>query len=384
MRKEFIGLLVLLTTACEPAAEQPEIPELTLTPLQSWLFSSGPWGSAGAAVIDSTGNAIVAYSADGVVLSLDPSGEEAWRYGRTGGGPGEFTSIGSISVAGDTLFLADYTQQRMTRLSRRGELIGTGPARVPGFGGFHRLEGGDLAFTPYPPAASPEWSEGMALLRLDALGNVADTLAAYDLETFQISVADGTDRYFVGQPFSKDAIVRVSPFGDVVAIVNRDVEDVRGSGSIATVRWANLEGDTIATQRVPFPAVRLSRSTRDSMLARIDSALPALRSVRQAAHEQAFLPAVLPPVTRALVGGGGEVWLRGAAGGADSVTWIGVRADSGALGALQLAAGSLILASNGCYLLLSEQNALGVESLSLGTICREADALPTVRAGEPR
>ena len=84
---------------------------------------------------------------------------------------------------------------------------------------------------------------------------------------------------------------------------------------------------------------------------------------------QAFLPAILPPVTRVQVGGQGEVWLRGAQSEADSVTWMGVAPGEGAFGALRLPASSRILASHGCYLLLSHLDALEVESLSLATIC---------------
>lgn len=367
--RRILCCLIALTTACDPASELPEPPALELITLYDRKMSDNLWGASGPAVVDSTGAAIVGFPTDGVVLALDPAGQTVWRHGRTGGGPGEFMNIGAISVDADTIYVADYAQQRFVTLSLHGDVIDTAPARLPGFGGFHRLQGGDLAFSPFPAAASLLPGDETALLRLDPAGVITDTLATFALNTFQISVADGSDRYFVGQPLSDDPIVRVSSFGDGIVRVDRRVNDAGRSLLTATVRWIDLAGDTVATQSVPFPAAPLSRSTRDSILAQIDSALPPVRSVRKAAADLAFLPRNLPPVTRAVVGGGGEVWLRGAGDGGGDVTWISVAAETGVMGSVRLAESSRILASHGCYLLISQRGALDVESIVLATIC---------------
>lgn len=372
VRNSTAALLALALVSCDSAAVDPEYEVLPFTSLYRWEFPDGPWSSAGAAAMDASGTSIVGFSADGTVLALDPRGTVKWRFGRRGEGPGEFGSIGSISVVGDTVFVADPAQQRMVKLSQDGELLGTTRLQLPGFGIPYRLAGGDFAFSAYPAAAAIVPGYELLTLRINSVGVALDTLARVGLETFQISVSHGSQMSFTAHPLPGDPIVRVAPTGELLVRVERRGSADGVSPSIATLEWIDLEGSVTAERHVHFAPVKLTASVRDSLLAGVRSALAPIAEMQNAGVAQARLPEFLPPVTGVLVGGRGEVWLREASIGADTAGWVAVTAESGVRGRLRLPGSSRLLASNGCWILVAQPDSLDVESITLGSVCRES------------
>jgi len=58
------------------------------------------------------------------VIVYSPEGEVTWRYGRTGGGPGEFTAPYRIAVQPDqTLLVLDAGTTRIIRVSKAGKYV---------------------------------------------------------------------------------------------------------------------------------------------------------------------------------------------------------------------------------------------------------------------
>lgn len=363
-------LFLIWISGCEPSTASSAPPILTVQPVQTWDFPDGPWGSAGPAVVDSSGASIVGFSEDGTVLFLEPTGAIAWRHAGNGSGPGEFLNIGAITLNGDTVYVSDYAQQRIVTLLTSGDLLETRTAQLPGFGLFYPLKSGELGFLPFPSAHELEASGHQHFLRVATNGEVVDTLLALELQTFQLAVAHEGEQWFTGQPLSRDPIARVSPHGDLVVKVDRDPVVDRRSGQVgAIITWIDLDGNVQARQPVEFPAITLTQSMRDSLIAETLSGLPETRAFHRAAIEQIYLPETLPPVTNAVAGDGGEVWLRGAESGEETITWIGVSPDSGVVGALRLPVSARILGSSGCELMLTERDALDVEKLILARVC---------------
>lgn len=107
-------------------------------------------GTAHDAALLSDGSLVIAHAGEQEVLWFDQEGRLVRRFGRRGGGPGEFRDLNSILATHDDTVLAyDGRLSRLTVLSRSGELVRThrlpssvGPAaKLVGW-----LEGGRLVF----------------------------------------------------------------------------------------------------------------------------------------------------------------------------------------------------------------------------------------------
>lgn len=100
-----------------PDEQRSQLPEWRLA--QSPLFRVGHDGAellhrVGGAVVLGNGNIVVSDSGNRRLLVLDPTGKVSATLGRQGDGPGEFQSIGAISVIGDTVVAFDGSLHRGT------------------------------------------------------------------------------------------------------------------------------------------------------------------------------------------------------------------------------------------------------------------------------
>lgn len=78
-------------------------------------------------------NQVFVVEADQVVVAFDLHGREKWRFGRKGGGPGEFQRIRDIRVwPGHGVLVTDGVLRRLTLLGQDGKLIWELPLRGMG------------------------------------------------------------------------------------------------------------------------------------------------------------------------------------------------------------------------------------------------------------
>lgn len=89
------------------------------------LISADALGAAhvGAIAVSSSGTVYVADARDMRVLAFDSAGRPGAVFGTGGAGPGEFRTIDAIALLGDTLFVVDGLQRRLTLFALDGRLI---------------------------------------------------------------------------------------------------------------------------------------------------------------------------------------------------------------------------------------------------------------------
>jgi hypothetical protein len=125
------------------------------SPEQGWRLSEAPLLTIGdvegadeyqlyrvrSAVRQADGRIVIANSGTNELRFYDGDGSYLFMRGGEGGGPGEFRSMGEIWSLGDSLFIYDFGQMRMTVYSTAGEFGRTFRVREAPDGGFPYPEG---------------------------------------------------------------------------------------------------------------------------------------------------------------------------------------------------------------------------------------------------
>ena len=161
----------LLVTSPELLAQRPT--GSSSSPLPSPVLTIGREGdpdyefvSVEAAYRLPTGGIAVADSRTPFLRVFDEEGRLLRKLGREGAGPGEFRSVHTLLVAGDTLLAYDWNLRRITRYLATGRLLGTQPVRTASdYGSVNvvgRLPTGRwLVSTPH----APNWGHGPGMYR---------------------------------------------------------------------------------------------------------------------------------------------------------------------------------------------------------------------------
>jgi hypothetical protein len=130
--KPVITLLAAVLAVRGVAAAQGEAPRRTF----SWSLGHSRGGVTAEAdlllkpgVLALSGDTVYVFDAgDHALKAFALTGSLLWRSGRAGGGPGEFRNVTDLKLGRDgNLWLADNGQGRISRYSRRGELLGSWP-----------------------------------------------------------------------------------------------------------------------------------------------------------------------------------------------------------------------------------------------------------------
>ena len=105
-------------------SEVPSAVDTVATP--SWRVSSdaGPLSDVADLAVMANGNVVVANGGNHTIVAFNSKGEEQWRFGRPGEGPGEFTSFLSLAALGDTVYVFDFTNRKLTAINPDGTLKG--------------------------------------------------------------------------------------------------------------------------------------------------------------------------------------------------------------------------------------------------------------------
>lgn len=99
-----------------------------------WSVGSedGPLNDVGDLAVTASGLVVVANNGNHTVVALGADGAEQWRFGRTGDGPGEFRGFLSLATVGDTTYVFDFVNRKLTAVGPDGTLKGvTQIAPVP-------------------------------------------------------------------------------------------------------------------------------------------------------------------------------------------------------------------------------------------------------------
>ncbi|HEU4456777.1 MAG TPA: hypothetical protein VFR81_27160 [Longimicrobium sp.] len=289
----------------------------------------------------------VTVSPGGEIFALDPTekrvrvfgagGRHVRTFGREGPGPGEYQGPEWAGWLGDTLWISDVLQLRVTFLRANGSVIrsfriGTRPSSLYGPRAPQAMLADGTGLTiPYPPAglSASDVVRRVPLLRVDRSGKPVDTLAWHPIghAAFEVA-AQGSRRMFMYPPNSlRDApIVAAAPDGRGIVIVER-TPAARAGDAFFEVKRLSARGEVVYSRRyryapTPTPSGFRARWARDRA-ATVAQNQPGInrRELEEKIAEGLYVPPFYPPVTAAVVGRDGTVWLRREEGESGMVTW---------------------------------------------------------------
>lgn len=282
---------------------------------------------------------------EAAVRVFDETGRPLRTVGRKGAGPGEFATPRRMGFLGDTLWVWDASQRRVTLFESGETLLATVPVPTAeslaedvaqGFGGL-ASHGKALISTRSLSPILPS-TDRFPLLVMDRDGGIGtDTIAALDQRhASAVFIAltgggtwspSGSNRSLpspdqirsievASQPFSDISVWDVTSAGESVVMVDRNAADVPGDHAYTFTR-VRLTGDTTFSVRRPYQPIAIPAAVTDSIVARYT------RTFDEAViRDVLFLPPFYPPVDAVVAGRDGTIWLgREAVAGASTQRW---------------------------------------------------------------
>jgi hypothetical protein len=226
----------------------------------SWQVSSeaGPLNDVATLAVMSNGNVVVANDGNHTIVAFNGAGQEQWRFGRQGEGPGEFTSFLSLAALGDTVYAFDFVNRRLTAINPDGTLKGV--AQLPPVPQNLQLAGG--------------LSDGTLLFTSRILGNLGPGVHRDSVDYLRIGT-DGTPRGSIGWGRRRSVDFMMGEFGPnihdealgavgSVAAHGNGVAHAEG-GAQVTVR--NADGSIARMVRWNSTPVPVSNADRDAFIA---------------------------------------------------------------------------------------------------------------------
>lgn len=358
-----VAAAAVLGSACSEAGPRLlDAPVLAATPelrIGSVDDSATALTRVTALAVDDDGRIYTAHPQDVAILVHAADGRRLRQWGRQGEGPGEFGGLGGIVLVRDTLWAYDYRQYRFTAFAPDGRLLRTVTVPI-------ELGGPDRTSSPPRPAgmlpdgrifgSPPAWSREVAsgnlpespVLLMDTTGAAGDTL--YSRPNSIWAVRDPKSSRGFGsyrqQPFDDIDLYATSPMAPEYVRVQRAVG--AGGGAVPTFRVARVtfDGDTLWDRAYPYEPVPIDPAIPDSLVDGFAAGLnqagfpgaPTPARAAELARAALYVPAHYPPVTRAVVGRDGTIWLRREAADPQSAEWLVLDSDGEPIGRVTLPA----------------------------------------------
>lgn len=332
--------------------------------------------------VDRDGNLYVFEGMDLQIRVYSPEGELLRRFGGPGEGPGEFQGVSGFGVVGDTVWVVEAFNRRVTLFSRDGTVISATRAvdvrvATPGGHGYVlptrlRPDGrfiGEMGLITYNPSGTPsDLAEGDSMptprVLFSADGQNADTVG-WDPSPpprmvpppgsaegrFQM-IDVGGRRHMVPDPPSTLPDWKVASDGRFVVEV--PAQDPEGRGAI-TVTKLDLAGDTVYSRRLEYSPIEYTAADLDSialqgsrgpmmMGASMPEPDPAVAARLRA--EMRF-PRFRPPVSWSWVDQDDRLWLTLDRPVDEPATWIPLDEEGNPRGRLELPPRTHIVWSRG-------------------------------------
>ena len=274
----------------------------------------------------SNGNVLVVRGGDYWASIFTSSGTLVKHVARKGAGPGEVQQLAGVGLIGDSVWMGDRGQNRITLFNRDGGLIRSwtvvpkvdwAKLRPDANGAFsprvmpHLLLPGNRALGGASTASSA-LAQGLIkstpIVELDWTGEVSRIVAEVPVSLSTLAIRNGNSTTYTSQPFRSSPILEYSKDGRHMVLIT-----VRESPR-AAIRLVRLgtNRDTLSATEIPFTPAPISAKTVDSAVKALATSLGMPES-EGAIRAALAVPKNFYPVTRALVGTDGSVWLRGRA-----------------------------------------------------------------------
>ena len=274
-------------------------------------------------VVGPKGTMAVPLPQDMQIRIYDSTGRRVAAVGRRGSGPGEFQHFGAMTWIGDTLFVDDGRQRRVSYIGATGEVLRTSMLQQPLAPQIGGRAVPDTAYRFFIAQAGSANGAVFGIATLSIRGaasrrvlvSVLPTGAArviatppkYNDERWMITIA-GLENPV---PFAFAPLIVFAADGRRFAFVT--TEQILSGGTYAVV-VINAKGDTVFVRRYPFLGVRIPPSVVDSA---IDAMAPKPGQAREEGADpsrfQAIarqrIPAVYPPVDHVVLALDHTVWV---------------------------------------------------------------------------
>lgn len=329
--KRIVPVLIALSASCsapelshELASERRYLePDLVIGSYDEETYSLS---AVAGLTVDPLGRIYVSEQRPPEVRVYEPGGAFVRALGRRGEGPGEFLTPGGLGWLGDTLWVHDGANLRVTLFDTSGTFLHSfqpgaqfQPRNPDGsrIGTNWPLAGGTtLGMVSPPPTASgvkPGAGE-RPLLRLSREGAVQDTLALLPLTqylSFMVTLrGGGVSSSSLPSFLRDDPLVARSPDSESIVVVFRQFPEA-DEGRFRVVRFSS-SGDTILDREYSVAPRPLTEADKRRIFDWIFSRSDVRGLFERVTFERAMpLPSHFPPVTGAVPGFDGSIWLRG-------------------------------------------------------------------------
>jgi hypothetical protein len=274
--------------------------------------------------VDASGNIYVAQPLDRGIRVFSPNGELLRVLGGPGEGPGEFKGIDALGLLGDTLYVSDTGNRRVTYFGPDGTLLKTAPFNWPSIDGLfgpRRVDRilSDGTVLVDPSFGSPNVAAGIItarpLLKMDMAGNVLLRLAEISVKNRVLAAVRGNRGLITAQPFADFPLLGFSRADDFVVILTRDA--AKGP-SMAAMHFFKVtaSGDTVVSVDIPYDPVVLPPATVERVVDELASTLSESgpfetdEFAREVIRDAVYRPAYYPPASELVLAQEGGVLVR--------------------------------------------------------------------------
>jgi hypothetical protein len=302
--------------------EDPDVPESSLN-------------TTFRVTVDGSSSIFVVQRIQRLLRVFDSTGRFVRTIGRSGDGPGEFKTITELGWLGDTLWVSDMVNRRVTFFRPNGRVLGTmaEPTEVVIDSSSRSLIGllrGGTAVVSIAPLVAEPGDDNRSVnvgrpIRMELQtrqGKSIRPLATYH------SSRDVAQLRFAGtalggaalpQPFGDNPLVRLAPNGSEVVVLERKTATAGDSATFQLTR-TDASGRQQSVLRFSYLPERVRRTHVDSVLRQYGTSLLlsaqkrgsriSEATFRDAARKAIIVPQYFPPVADFMVGADGTLWLQ--------------------------------------------------------------------------
>ena len=304
-------------------------------------------------------------SRDGRMLVFDARGRLVRTIGRLGEGPGEFKFVDRVGWIGDSLWVTDLANRRISLFSADGRFrrsavfpsISTRRPRMQFWPEALLADGSLLVWESWSPSDEAFSSAaGLLLLRTSKSGEVLDTLRRLTARHVAMVVRLPHGMLQRQQPWSDDDLYTLGADGGEIVVIERPIAESTSPTHFRMIAY-RPDGRVIFQRQILYTPVPLTTKRFDVEVERnaklILKGFSGISEARRAVAAQLFRPRFQPAANRILVGRDHSIWVNVSREANDS-TWL-VFDSRG----IQVA--TILVPSRGKLLAVSLTGAWGVE-----------------------
>lgn len=276
--------------------------EMVIAPAEG---SEGELSDVGSVVADTHGNVYVFQSRPALIRAYGPDGAWLRDIGREGDGPGEYRH-GMFGIHGDTLFVQDPNNTRLTTFLTSGEFIASYPSQCCYWtSNFPTFDDGTIGIPGPPPPSASERRGAMYLTRID--GKVVDTIlfpARNDDPNsgWSVTKSSGKSRSMMSMG------IPLKPADVAAYLPNR--RHVRGHNSTYQFAITGLRDDTLRVFRAVAPTLSITEAERDSIFDEVIAGVDEeWREAVRGVAKKSDIPTTWPVWSQIMIDGRSRIWI---------------------------------------------------------------------------